>query len=73
MNDSRQVHAKSVDDERADRYLEEEGSRHTQSIVIGVALAATILLFLLLSLSGPSSTNQLVGQSIQWPESSLPN
>ena len=63
----------AVRNERSVRYLEEQSSHHTQSIVIGVVFVATLFFFVLMSMLGAPSSNQQVGQSIERPSSSAPN
>jgi len=63
----------AVRNERSVRYLEEQASQHTQSIVIGAVFVATLFFFVLMSMLGAPSSNQQVGQSIERPSSSAPN
>ncbi len=64
---------RAVRNERSVRYLEEQASQHTKSIVIGAAIVATLFFFVLMSMLGSPSSNQQVGQSIERPSSSVPN
>ncbi len=63
----------AVRNERSVRYLEEQASQRTQSIVIGVVFVAALFFFVLMSMLGSPSSNQQLGQSIERPSSSAPN
>ncbi len=64
---------RSVRNERSVRYLEEQASQHTLSIVIGAAIVATLFFFVLMSMLGSPSSNQQVDKSIERPSNSAPN
>ena len=65
--------AEAVRNKRSVRYLEEQASQHTLSIVIGAAIVATLFFFVLMSMLGSPSSNQQVGKGIERPSSSAPN
>ena len=63
----------AVRNKRSVRYLEEQASQHTLSIVIGAVFVATLFFFVLMSMLGSPSSDQQVGQSAERPSSSAPN